>query len=187
MKLVTDLGTENGIMSSLQSFFREDIHSHRYVPSPRNQRIEAWWSYFRRSRITWWINFFKDLEEQEIFNQASKLQSECLWFTFAPLLRGHLDYVKEHWNTHCIRKSRHDTVSGRPESLYFLPVINGGASDILLAVPEQDMFYAQTHVVKNVEQNVFQDYFRYVMNTCGLQRPGNWREGQDLYNVLLDN
>ena len=62
MKLVTDLGTENGIMASLQSFFRDDIHSHRYVPSPRNQRIEAWWSYFRRSRITWWINFFKDLE-----------------------------------------------------------------------------------------------------------------------------
>ncbi len=59
MKLVTDLGTENGIMASLQSFFQDDIHSHRYVPSPQNQRIEAWWSYFRRSRITWWINFFK--------------------------------------------------------------------------------------------------------------------------------
>ena len=81
MKLVTDLGTENGIMASLQSFFRDDIHSHRYVPSPRNQRIEAWWSYFRRSRITWWINFFKDLEDQLVFNQASELQSECLWFT----------------------------------------------------------------------------------------------------------
>ena len=40
MKLVTDLGTENGIMASLQSFFRDDFHSHRYVPSPRNQRIE---------------------------------------------------------------------------------------------------------------------------------------------------
>ena len=34
--LVTDLDTENGIMAGIQSF-----DSHRYVPSPRNQRIEA--------------------------------------------------------------------------------------------------------------------------------------------------
>ena len=61
IKLVTDLGTKNCIMASLQPFFQDDIHSHHYVPSPRNQRIEAWWSYFRRSRNSWWINFFKDL------------------------------------------------------------------------------------------------------------------------------
>ena len=35
--------------------------SHRYCPSTGNQRIEAWWAYLRRSRLTWWINFFKDL------------------------------------------------------------------------------------------------------------------------------
>ena len=39
--LVTDLGTENGIIAAIQSFFRDDPDSHRYVPSPRNQRIEA--------------------------------------------------------------------------------------------------------------------------------------------------
>ena len=186
MKLVTDLGTENGIMASLQSFFRDDIHSHRYVPSPRNQRIEAWWSYFRRSRITWWMNFFKDLEDQQVFNRASELQSECLWFVFASLLQADLDYVKEHWNTHYIRKSRYDIVAGRPDSLYFLPEVNGGVSDIILHVPEHDMVYAQTHVVDNAEHNVFQEYFHYVINTCELQTPGNWRDGLHLYNILLD-
>lgn len=37
--LVTDLGTENGIMADVQSFFTDDPSSHRYVPSPQNQRI----------------------------------------------------------------------------------------------------------------------------------------------------
>jgi hypothetical protein len=61
--LVTDLGTENGTMAATQSFFRDDANSHRYVPSPWNQRIEAWWGYFRNSCSTWWINLFKDLIE----------------------------------------------------------------------------------------------------------------------------
>ena len=39
--LVIDLGTENWIIAAIQSFFRDDPDSHRYVPSPRNQRIEA--------------------------------------------------------------------------------------------------------------------------------------------------
>ena len=40
--LVTELGTESGIIAAIQSFSRDDTDSHRYVPSPRNQRIEAW-------------------------------------------------------------------------------------------------------------------------------------------------
>ena len=34
--LVTDLGTENGIIAAIQSFSSNDPDSHRYVPSPRN-------------------------------------------------------------------------------------------------------------------------------------------------------
>ena len=74
-KLVTDLGTENGTMASIHCFFRDNLNSHKYVPSTRNQRIECWWSYLRKSRTTWWINLFKDLEEQDIFNRASELES----------------------------------------------------------------------------------------------------------------
>ena len=39
LELYTDLGTENRIMAGIQSFFRNDPDSHKYVPSPRNQRI----------------------------------------------------------------------------------------------------------------------------------------------------
>ena len=50
--LVTDLGTENGSMAAIKSFFRDDPDSHRYIPLPRNQRIEAWWAFFRKSHST---------------------------------------------------------------------------------------------------------------------------------------
>lgn len=83
-----------------------------------SQRSEAWWSYFRRRRTNWWINFFKDLEQQGTFNPASELESECLWFCFVQLLQEDVEQLKEHWNTHYIGKWRHDTVSGRPDSLY---------------------------------------------------------------------
>ena len=42
--LVTDLGTENGVMAAAQAFFSDDENSYRYVPSPRNYRIESWWA-----------------------------------------------------------------------------------------------------------------------------------------------
>ena len=35
VKLVTDLGTENGLAASVHTYFWEDIDPHRYVPSPR--------------------------------------------------------------------------------------------------------------------------------------------------------
>ena len=57
-ELVTDLGTENKIMASMQAFFRDSENAHKYVASPRNQRIEGYWSQYRRNRSTWWINLF---------------------------------------------------------------------------------------------------------------------------------
>ena len=129
--LVTDLGTENGIMAAIQSFFRDDPDSHRYVPSPRNQRIEAWWGFFKKSNATWWINLFKDMVEGRVVDLTSELEMECLWFCFSRLLQKMLDEVKEHWNTHRIRRSRHDTVSGRPDSLFYLPELHGISEQFL--------------------------------------------------------
>lgn len=49
VEVVTDLGTENSLLASIQSYFRENPDAHRYVPSPRNQRIEGWWSFFPKT------------------------------------------------------------------------------------------------------------------------------------------
>ena len=66
----SDYGTENGIIAGMQCFFHSDNapfsgeHAHRYGSSTRNQRVENWWSHFRKSMGSWWINFFKDLVKQ---------------------------------------------------------------------------------------------------------------------------
>ena len=99
-----DLVTENGIMVGIQSFFRDNPDSHRYVPSPRNQRIEGWWGFFNKSNSNWWINFFKDMVEARLTDLTSELEMECLWFCFSELPKI-LDEIREHWNTHRIRGS----------------------------------------------------------------------------------
>ena len=63
--------------------------AHRYSPLTGNQWIEAWWSYYRRSCLTWWITFFKDLMDRGVFLPGNTLHQECLWFCFAEL-RGDL-------------------------------------------------------------------------------------------------
>ena len=110
-KVRSDCGTENGLLAATQCFFMNDLESHIYGTSPHNQRIEAWWSFYRRSRATWWINFFKDLMERSVFTPGNDLEMECLWFCFSNLIQHDLDTVKDHWNTHFIRRSRHETVS----------------------------------------------------------------------------
>ena len=69
-----DCGTENVVIAGVQSFLRAECNddladekAHHYGLSAGNQQIEAWWSYFRRSRLTWWINFFKDLVDRGVF------------------------------------------------------------------------------------------------------------------------
>ena len=182
--LVTDLGTENGLMAGMHSFFRNDPDSHRYVPSPRNQRIEGWWSFLRKQETSWWISFFNDLTSAGIVDLADLLEKECLWFCFAGLLQQHLNETCEHWNTHYIRRSRHDTVSGRPSALYYLPEAYGGTSNLSLRVPEQQINYARLHLVEEHEDNDYQEYFNYVMVNSQVQYPANWQDALRLFFFL---
>lgn len=57
MRLRTDCGTENGTMAAIQCTLRHDHtdyycreRSHMYGSSSTNQRIESWWSFFRKNR-----------------------------------------------------------------------------------------------------------------------------------------
>ena len=83
--LVTDMGTENGLAASIQCYVRDNLEAHRYVPLPRNQRIEAWWSFFSQNRSSWWRNHFKDMESEGVLDCASEISMECLWYCFAEL------------------------------------------------------------------------------------------------------
>ena len=108
VKVRSDCGTENGILAAIQCEFRGSADAHAFGSSPANQRIEGWWSFYQRNRSTWWINYFKDLIEKDLFHPGSQLEEEALWYCFSRILQKDLDLVREHWNTHHIRDSKHD-------------------------------------------------------------------------------
>ena len=74
VEFITDPGTENGIAASIPSYFMDNPHKHRYVPSPCNQCIESWWSFRRSSNTSWWINFLKDLVSDGTVDRACDAQ-----------------------------------------------------------------------------------------------------------------
>ena len=52
---------------------------------------------------------------------SDTIQIECLWFCFNKIVQIELDQVMEAWNNHYVRKSRHHTASGVPNTLFLLP------------------------------------------------------------------
>lgn len=128
-------------MAAMQCTLRQDIEAHKYGSSPANQRIESWWAVYQRNRSSWWIDFFKNLIEQDSFSPGNELQQERIWFCFNKLVQDDLDAVKDHWNSHRIRHSRHDTVSGRPDELFFLLEHHGDADNLLCNVCKKRSLY----------------------------------------------
>ena len=165
IEVVTDLGTENGLLASIQSYFRNNPDAHRYVPSPRNQRIEGWWSFYCKSRSGWWRNFFQDLESEGKIDMAVDMSKECLWYCFPGVLQADCNAVKDHWNTHYIRGSRHNTVRARPDSLFLLPEYHGAANNLLASVTHNETEYVSEHIVLDQESNEYQEYFDYVIQS----------------------
>ena len=107
-----DAGTENVNIAAMQRFFRRNAtdtfggeKSFLYGRSVSNQRIEGWWAFLRKSETDWWINFFKDLRDQGLFDDDDYVHMQCLKFCFMPLLRAELNRVAQHWNLHKIRPS----------------------------------------------------------------------------------
>lgn len=118
---------------------------------------------------------------------TNELETGCLWFCFAGIIQDSLDQVKEQWNTHYVRKSRFDTAKGRPDSLYYLPELNGGQNNLLFPVPDEDRSYAKNHLIESDEPNNYHQYFSYVMRVGEISRPNNWREALTLYHRLIDH
>ena len=56
---------------------------------------------------------------QVSYDIGNELHLECLWFCFSSILQRDVNGLVEHWNTHQIRLSRHGTVPGVPNVLYF--------------------------------------------------------------------
>ena len=118
-----------------------------------------------------------------MFTPGNELQMECLGFCFSGVIQD-LNMVADHWNTHYFRTSRHDTVSSRPDEIFYLPESHLG-EDLLHHVSSQECHYIRENYL-DVEEltNEHQEYFEYVMNAAVLQQANNWREALDLYHEL---
>ncbi len=192
--LRTDNGTENVVVAGMQCFFRCDgtddyagVRAHRYGTSPANQRIESWWSYLRKNRTNWWINFFKDMIERGLLNTTDPVQMECLWFCFSRILQKELNTIREHWNSHYIRQSRYDTIAGKPDVLFYLPESVGAVNHIkpVTEVQIQDMSQYCEEAQEHIE-NVYQEYFKFIIeNELRVPLPTSWSDAYDLYQQLL--
>ena len=192
LKTRTDCGTENGIIAAMQCFFRSEDNApysgesaHVFGTSTSNQRVENWWSHFKKSCSSWWIQFFKDLVDSGQVDSANEIHMECLWFCFHGVLQQELDDMKLYWNTHHIRPSRHDTVGGVLDVLFQLPE-QSGAFDCSVPVSREKMLEMESKCVYEAEENVFQEYFHYVMAEEGLLYPSNKDEALHLFSHLIN-
>lgn len=118
----TDKGTENVIVAAIQAAVTGSTTGHLYGTSPGNQRIEAWWSFFRRCRSQFWIELFENLSEYGAFHPHVSREIDCLRFCFMDIIQQDLDAVRREWNTHRIRPSTGaQCPAGIPDELYYLP------------------------------------------------------------------
>ena len=190
----TDCGTENGILAAVQCTLRNDIMGHRYGSSPSNQRIENWWSHCKRGYSAWVIDYFKSLVAHGILILGSHFHMECAWFVYSEFLQREMDTVKDEWNSHYIRKSRHSAVGGIPDELFFLPEAQE-YSDCGYEVTENDIscILAQRDIYAEAAESLDRDdrelirYFKYVIHNEGLQHPPrDWGEAKAVFRKIIE-
>ena len=88
MKLRTDCGAENGVMTAMQCTFQQDAEMHKYGSSPLKQRIEDWWVFYRRN--SWCKGCRKqDLtDDSRTFLQTSSTENREKLSRFALVVTG---------------------------------------------------------------------------------------------------
>ena len=87
-----DRGSENTVVAGLQRYFLRSTDSGNscfmFGSSSANQRIEAWWSIMRRSRMNWWMNVGH-------FDWSIGYHVDALRFCFMGLIQSELDDIVE--------------------------------------------------------------------------------------------
>ena len=192
----TDRGTENVIICGCQRFFRRNFtdsasgqHSFQYGPSTRNQRIESWWSIFRRNRANWWINFFKDFCEAGFYDPSIPLHIECARFCFMGLIQTELDETVKLWNCHYIRKTRgSECPPGRPDALFAMPERSGG-TDCKFEINQRDIecakSFSKTLPLISCSEDSFRE-FSAVMREKNLGFPTDVELAKTLFQEIVN-
>ena len=64
-------------------------------------------------------------------------------FVFVSLLQHDLEEFIDDWNNHLIRRSSHNTVSGRPNDLYCLPFLHGISKSLVLTLSNINDYFTR--------------------------------------------
>ena len=102
---------------------------------------------------------------------ASEMNKECLWYCFSGMLQADCNAVKEHWNAHYIRQSRHDTVKGRPDSLLFLPEYHSVMNNLLSSVESSEIECVSQQIIVKQDFDEYQEYLTMFVKVSILKPP----------------
>jgi hypothetical protein len=166
-------------------------HTFLYGRSVSNQRIEAWWSFLRKSETDWWIRFFKDLTDLGQFDNSNPIHLDCIKFCFTALIQDELTRIAKHWNLHKIRPCPNtESLPGRPDVLYFLPELHDRV-DYKVAVTDDELSIAEEICCDSIPEtgcsHEFQELANMIMEDEDIQYPNTPEEGAVLYLTLLQS
>ncbi|XP_062585755.1 uncharacterized protein LOC134247396 [Saccostrea cucullata] len=187
-----DLGTENKELEEIQvllhSLQDQDYgNCFLYGKSTSNQRIEAWWSILRRQAADWWITFFKDLRDTNVFNDGDHLHIECLRYCFMAVLQEELHQIVIQWNQHRMQvKKESNSPKGKPDVLFFTPE-SYGAQNFKIDCHPEDIIYCQEHYGEDRPMHGCSGEFLELANLIlpNHQRPSNINEAADLFGQFI--
>lgn len=179
----TDCGTENVTVAAIQASVTGSATGHIYGTSPGNQRIEAWWSFLRRNRSQWWIDYFEHLVGFGVFHPGSAKEIECIRYCFGSALQKDLDIVRQQWNTHRIRPSAGACCpAGVPDELFYLPqlpAVNCMVRDAMQLPQEVIDELKDQHLCEHAG---YEEYFDYLCDFHGwASRPTDAESAAELY------
>ena len=118
---------------------------------------------------------------------SNRIHLECIWFCFSKIIQKELDEIRDEWNNHYIRKSRHHTASGIPNTLYFLPE-GVGTIDYKHPYSLEDLEEVNNELHSPDDSNkslIYQEYLSYVNQTIGIAEQNSRMHAVELYHRLL--
>ena len=191
LQMKADDGTEHALIEPIHLYLcslnrDQGYNSFSIVTSPRNQRIESYWSTLQRDRIGWWRRFFQDLVDVDMFS-SDPVILDCLRYCFMSLIRNDLNSIKNEWNTHIISRSRNGGPSGRPNCMYHLPHLYD-TTNYMESVEQDEIdefIPVVSHSVRDFSEE-FGEFAKHFLVQDGLNEPKNPTEAMCLYTHLLE-
>ncbi|MEQ2314765.1 hypothetical protein AMECASPLE_015472 [Ameca splendens] len=157
-------------------------HQASYGLSQGNQRIELWWSFFRRVRSQFWMDLFGDLRDSGNFSGSHEHQC-LLRFCFSSVLQKDLMNAK----TSGTNTGHASCPRGVPNELYLLPH-RYGSRDCGFAVEkrELDVFPEARQATELCGDQNSEEYLQQAVQQNGLQQPQDWESATELYLLVKD-